>query len=129
MGHAAGDAVIKRFSVIARDVLGSKIVFGRVGGEEFAASLAGVTIDEARAQAEEVRAAFEIHSAADDINATVSVGISAGAFSETLDDQMALADRALYRSKQLGRNRVEAHVGSLLTQVPSLEPASPVSTD
>ena len=106
-GHAAGDAVIRRFAALASCTLGRDTVFGRIGGEEFAAALAGVSPVQARRLAERVRVAC----AGTGEEVTVSVGISPPNRSgQSLGDQMALADRALYRAKRSGRNRTVMHV-------------------
>ena len=106
-GHAAGDAVITRFTRLAATILGERTVFGRIGGEEFAAALDDATIADARRVAERVRIAFADVEQTIGATTTVSVGVSvASREQQPLGDQMALADRALYRAKRLGRNRV-----------------------
>ncbi|MBB2200180.1 GGDEF domain-containing protein [Gluconacetobacter tumulisoli] len=107
-GHASGDLVIRHFSRVATTLLGKEVIFGRIGGEEFAAAASGLSAGELRAHGERVRAAFAETSRSHDIQATVSVGLAAPAAADLpLGDQMALADWALYRAKRLGRNRVE----------------------
>lgn len=107
LGHAAGDAAIQRFAQILRHILGGDAVLGRVGGEEFAAALCGQDRLEIRTRAEQVRTAFADSEQALGCGTTVSVGIAiARGGVVNLSDQMALADRALYRAKRLGRNRV-----------------------
>lgn len=106
-GHATGDCVIEHFSTVAMAVLGAEAVFGRIGGEEFAAALSGLSPAELGALAERVRGAFERMPLSDTLLATVSVGFAATVPDRSLGEQMALADTALYRAKQRGRNRVE----------------------
>lgn len=122
-GHAAGDAVILRFTQIATAILGDRAVFGRIGGEEFAAALDGATVAEARGHAEDIRIAFAAAAPGDGVPATVSVGLSIATGRQALDDQMAFADRALYRAKRLGRNRTVLHVGDSSDRLPG-EPAA-----
>lgn len=111
LGHAAGDEVIRRFSALASRALGEDTVFGRIGGEEFAAALAGVSPVQARQVAERVRLGCAEVGAEVGDDVTVSVGISPPSrLGQSLGDQMALADRALYRAKRLGRNRTVMHV-------------------
>ncbi len=105
-GHAAGDAVIRRFAQIMRHILGSEAVLGRVGGEEFAAALSGQDRLEIRTRAEQVRTAFADSERALGGDTTVSIAIAIAGGAGSLSDQMAQADRALYRAKRQGRNRV-----------------------
>ncbi|MBB2203657.1 GGDEF domain-containing protein [Gluconacetobacter takamatsuzukensis] len=107
-GHATGDRVIRHFSTVAMAVLGEEAVFGRIGGEEFAAAVSGLSDDELGALAERVRIAFAQTPLSDDLLATVSVGYASASLPDpSLGEQMALADAALYCAKQGGRNRVE----------------------
>lgn len=53
-GHQAGDEVLKTFALVARSVLGPEAVLARIGGEEFAAVLAGPHGDRAKELAEDV---------------------------------------------------------------------------
>ncbi|WP_413619443.1 diguanylate cyclase [Gluconacetobacter sacchari] len=107
-GHATGDRVIAHFSTVATAVLGADAVFGRIGGEEFAAAVSLPSRDALGALAERVRATFERAPLSGDLPATVSIGYAAATIPDRpLGEQMALADTALYRAKQRGRNRVE----------------------
>lgn len=111
-GHRAGDAVLVLFSRSAMQSLRPLDLFGRIGGEEFVALLPGVNIETAITVAERVRSNFA--SAAGDVHgqpvaATVSVGIASSTQAGfDFDALYAVADAALYRAKQKGRNRTEA---------------------
>ena len=110
-GHHAGDEVLTIFSRLATSHLRPNDLFGRIGGEEFASLLLDTREDEAIWLAERVRRAFEASSHPSGqhaIRSTVSVGvaISDEEYSD-LSALLAAADRALYRAKALGRNRVE----------------------
>lgn len=107
LGHAAGDAVLMNFAATATRALGPNALFGRIGGEEFGAVLRVRGADEAFAVAEQLRRAFAAAEQSDDIAPTVSVGLAlADKTTATLPALMAAADRALYRAKAKGRNRV-----------------------
>ncbi|HEY0060759.1 MAG TPA: CHASE domain-containing protein [Telluria sp.] len=109
-GHAAGDAVLCHLADVLRGSQRKIDTPGRMGGEEFALLLPGADIHAAAAFAERLR-----HSVADSpyqseagaLAVTVSIGI-ASIYPQDLSADAALkrADRALYRAKEAGRNRV-----------------------
>jgi diguanylate cyclase (GGDEF)-like protein len=110
-GHAIGDAVIKTFCEVVAAALRPGDLFGRMGGEEFAALLPGSSIEVACVRAERIRVAF-----ADgcrfirdrQVNATVSGGVSVSTkAAETLEALLEISDAALYSAKAEGRNRVK----------------------
>ena len=108
-GHAAGDQVIRAFSDAARKALRSNDLFGRYGGEEFAAILPGTTIEVAYVIAERVRHNFAdtgIDAGGIQIYATVSGGVAVASDEAHLRDVIEAADRALYLAKNRGRNRI-----------------------
>ena len=110
-GHLAGDEVLTSFCRLATSHLRPNDLFGRIGGEEFVSLLPDTGEDDAIWMAERVRRAFEASShpiGQRAIRSTVSVGvaISDEEYSD-LSALLAAADRALYRAKALGRNRVE----------------------
>jgi diguanylate cyclase (GGDEF)-like protein len=110
-GHALGDRVLQIFADAVSLNLRPTDIFGRLGGEEFAACLRNVGIDYTVALADRIRGDFE--KAAREVNGqtvhgTVSVGVVVSA--ETpfdLHDLLGRADQALYAAKKGGRNRVE----------------------
>jgi diguanylate cyclase (GGDEF)-like protein len=110
-GHAVGDLVLQRFGATARMVLRSNDIFGRIGGEEFAAALPDTDSEAAVAVAERVRLAFAETSqivAGFPIGATVSGGVAtARSGGASLYELPESADQALYRAKAGGRNRTE----------------------
>ncbi|MBK8537793.1 MAG: diguanylate cyclase [Candidatus Competibacteraceae bacterium] len=116
-GHAAGDAVLRHFATVARHVLRKVDLLGRLGGEEFAALLPGTDPEGARQLAERLRqiiASSPVHTASGIITITVSIGVTLFALSDSAADTvLARADRALYRAKDEGRNRVEVDIPEL----------------
>ena len=110
-GHATGDAVLQIFAATATQTLGADILFARIGGEEFASCVPVGDIDEAYAIADRVRRNFAAAAArsgerrfAPSVSAGVTLGCDPGA---GVTDLLAIVDRALYRAKERGRNRVE----------------------
>jgi diguanylate cyclase (GGDEF)-like protein len=110
-GHAVGDRVLEIFADVSSGCLRRIDLFGRLGGEEFAALLRDTTGERAFAVAERIRTSFA--AAARDVDGrpvagTVSIGIviSQDAVLD-LSALLAQADHALYRAKDAGRNRVE----------------------
>lgn len=111
-GHLAGDEIIREVaSLIARVTRASDVV-GRYGGDEFLVVLPLSSSEETRLVAhrilEAVRAQMFCPSS-HRLHGSVSVGVAHGLPGEELDSSEALvkrADLALYRAKQLGRDRV-----------------------
>ena len=111
-GHDAGDTVLRHVGEILRALFTDEAVPCRFGGEEFVVLLPGATIEDAVARAEELRARIEALTIryADGQLPRVTISAGVAAFPEAgsnLMDMLKLADAALYRAKQNGRNRVE----------------------
>jgi diguanylate cyclase (GGDEF)-like protein len=108
-GHAAGDAVIRHFAEMLRLHLRDSDAAARLGGEEFAAILPPLPLEQARIVAERVRLAFELSPTrfvSETIPATVSVGLAICGPEEPFSSVLNRADDALYKAKNNGRNRV-----------------------
>ena len=110
-GHQAGDSILRDVARIVKDTLRTVDSVGRYGGEEFAVILPHTTHEQGLQTAERIRAAIEGHSfrvGPRVLQITVSIGVAAYP-SKEVDSPGALireADKALYRAKQAGRNRV-----------------------
>jgi diguanylate cyclase (GGDEF)-like protein len=111
-GHAAGDLVLIDFCAIATAQLRPTDLFARLGGEEFACLLPDTTIANAIAIGERIRRAFAaaVHDAGGTaFGATVSIGLASMAAERCdLSSLLVSADRALYRAKAEGRDRMIA---------------------
>ncbi|GAA0889110.1 GGDEF domain-containing protein [Rhodanobacter soli] len=109
-GHAVGDRVLRRAVDACQAHLRSTDVFGRLGGEEFGMLLPECTLDNVLVRVEQMRAAIAAVSGAKDapgIPISASFGVANAADSDyELRQLMIDADRALYRAKHEGRNRV-----------------------
>lgn len=105
-GHATGDRVLQDFSQAVHDMLRPVDAFGRYGGEEFVLLLPGLARDEAAAMTRRLRAAILPGPGLPPY--TVSIGVATlSPDAGNIDELLIAADKALYRAKKNGRNRVE----------------------
>lgn len=121
-GHLAGDTLLKRVAQALAGGLRSTDAVGRYGGEEFLivlpeTDLAGarVVADKLRRLVEEARAPMED---GEDASVTVSIGLASRTETDatSADDArelLARADRALYKAKQEGRNRIHPSIAKV----------------
>lgn len=111
-GHAIGDQALQGFVESVRAKLRREDVLGRIGGEEFVVLCPETNIEGTVRLAERIRLAVQgvsIKTEAGPLSFTVSGGVSAViANDETAEAAIARADKALYRAKDRGRNRIEA---------------------
>jgi diguanylate cyclase (GGDEF)-like protein len=109
-GHAAGDEILRLFTIFARSKLRSTDILARQGGDEFVVVLPRTAIEEAVEIAERIRDAFAGASTAasgSGVRPTLSIGAAEGDIvADGLHAILTRADEALYRSKRQGRNRV-----------------------
>ncbi|MGE5414524.1 MAG: diguanylate cyclase [Syntrophomonadaceae bacterium] len=111
LGHAAGDAAIRRFGEILRGTVRAADLACRYGGEEFAVLFPETEARAAGAVAERVRGALEREAFESDgrsFRVTVSAGIAdtAGLAPDERHQLLFRSDQALYAAKDEGRNRV-----------------------
>jgi len=110
-GHETGDRVLAEIGRLIPAQLRTQDIVARWGGEEFLVILPGTGIDSALISAERVKDALRNHSweAAIGIalDVTISVGVSELCENDDMASAVSRADKALYRSKERGRNRVE----------------------
>ncbi|ADR57866.1 GGDEF domain-containing protein [Pseudomonas putida] len=109
-GHLAGDKVLKIVADQLRKRLRGRDFIARFGGEEFVLLLPQTTPAVAAQVAEVLRATVEacpFHFKGERVVITTSIGLSAFRSGERSDQVLKRADAALYRAKELGRNRVE----------------------
>jgi len=130
-GHALGDCVLQAFATTATATLGADVLFARIGGEEFASCLPVGDIDEAFAIADRVRRNFAAAAARfgnAELTPSVSAGVALGSNGADILGLLEVVDRALYRAKELGRNRVETELpaelpaGNKVLASPSIVP-------
>lgn len=131
-GHLCGDAVlqeaVRRMNVSVR----AYDTIGRYGGEEFLIVVPAANIVGMMGLSERIRLAIgekPIKTEAGEISITASLGLAVSTETVPLDSQemLHLADGALYRAKERGRNRSElgalAESPALISAAPEVEPA------
>ncbi|MDR9424873.1 MAG: diguanylate cyclase [Marinobacter sp.] len=111
-GHEAGDRALQTVADILQGQFRDSDIVCRYGGEEFVVVMPGATREAARDKAgqlcEAVREKPIVHQGRDLGGLTVSVGVANWPDHVEKPDQiLSVADRALYRAKTAGRNRVE----------------------
>jgi diguanylate cyclase (GGDEF)-like protein len=116
-GHAVGDEVLRilceRATVHTREI----DILGRYGGEEFAVLLPETEVKEALEIAERLRvaAAEPMHIGDLELRISISVGVAAAHYDQSLSHLLQRVDTALYQAKREGRNRVVAIEGKSVT--------------
>gem|GEM_PF-626849 len=111
LGHLAGDWVLQEFAAILKSVTRESDKVYRSGGEEFVIVLNRIDIAEAENKMALLRQKVEQHLfryEQNDIRITISIGLFHSTLTshESVHDILTITDDALYRSKQLGRNRI-----------------------
>jgi diguanylate cyclase (GGDEF)-like protein len=112
-GHLQGDVIIKEIARILRHSVRTIDLTARYGGEEFAVILPEVDIRGAMVVAERLRSSIEGYQFSGEegpMRVTVSVGVAEFKPERMREASQIIgqADKALYQSKELGRNRVTA---------------------
>jgi len=109
-GHLGGDEILKATGALLASHARAEDIPCRYGGEEFTLLLPNMPLAVARERAEELRstfAAMAVRFGEFSIQSTLSVGIAVYPEHGKLPDELTQrADRALYRAKAEGRNRV-----------------------
>lgn len=106
-GHMAGDRVIRSLAYMLKQRARESDIIGRYGGEEFALILPNCSLSDAAGILEKLRADFnQISQSFNDITFTVtfSAGIAEWKPSQSADELINSADKALYLAKEGGRN-------------------------
>lgn len=112
-GHAIGDDVLRTVARRIEETLRQEQIVGRIGGEEFVVLLPDTTPQQALVAVERVRKAVGESAipvtGGGEVWITVSGGIAPLSEGTTVATAMQHADKAMYRAKALGRNRVEVY--------------------
>jgi diguanylate cyclase len=109
-GHLVGDTILREFSRVARDSIRDSDIFGRYGGDEFMLVLPDTDLKGAVMHAERLRVYahfLDFQKILPPRSISISIGVAQYRNGERIITLIERADTALYRAKQLGRNRVE----------------------
>lgn len=112
-GHLTGDSVLREIAQHMMKSVRTYDCIGRYGGEEFLIVFASSDLERALRQTDRIRRNIEsspVNTPAGEITVTASFGVAAsgGATVYSVPELLRIADAALYRAKELGRNRCES---------------------
>lgn len=106
-GHGVGDLVLRKMAYLLENNLRATDFIGRYGGEEFLLILSDTTRQSAGVVLEKFRRLVEMHKYPKGKMAiTISIGATKALKKDTLETVLRRADKALYKAKNSGRNRV-----------------------
>lgn len=105
-GHAVGDHVLSTLSNIVKQHIRTNDLFARWGGEEFVLVCRNTKIEQASLIAEKIRELIANYAFNNNVKVTASFGVATLNANETLEQLFSNADKALYKAKHEGRNRV-----------------------
>lgn len=109
-GHPTGDQVLVRISDRLAVTLREADLLGRFGGEEFIILLTNCSMKEGQILGKRLLESIRkqpIRTEVGEIPVTLSIGLACGESTQTLEDLIEEADRALYRAKQAGRDQLQ----------------------
>ena len=115
-GHQAGDEVLINIGAALKQCVRPEDFVARLGGDEFAILLHGLNSENASLVGERIRATIELYdfSVGDKKGTstvvTLSMGLAVASRKDTFELLYDRADKALYKSKDLGRNRLQTIV-------------------
>jgi len=110
-GHSSGDIVLKGLAEIFIDTVRVFDLVSRNGGEEFSILLLDCSYSHAMEIAERLRKKVEIHkfNISDKVNVSITISIGVSTYPDTtnkIDNLLEDSDKALYKAKRTGRNKV-----------------------
>jgi diguanylate cyclase (GGDEF)-like protein len=109
LGHTIGDEALRQSAALMRSHCRDTDLVARIGGEEFALILPGMSGADAAEFCERLRFAIEAHEwlcVHPHLRVTVSIGVAQWNGAQALTELLGAADVQLYSAKRAGRNRV-----------------------
>ena len=106
-GHQLGDVILKELASLVSKSIRKTDTLARWGGEEFIIILPDTPLDTASKVAQNLRLIIQNHTFKDRLHVTCSFGVGAYEKGELFDSLLTRVDKALYKAKEHGRNRVE----------------------
>jgi len=111
-GRSVGDAVLRKIAALLTRQCRQSDCLSRYGGDEFAILCPGVDVHGAAEVSERCRRHIEkmtIPAVSEDVHVTMSFGAADSSKANSVEELIDKADRALYKAKRAGRNRVALH--------------------
>ena len=109
-GHMEGDKVLARFGKVIKSCLRKMDTAYRYGGEEFTVILPETSGDEVMTVAKRIKDAIKNEKfstqSGESISMTISIGVTQYCTGERISTFVQRADKAMYLSKQRGRNQI-----------------------
>ncbi|MGV8142100.1 MAG: GGDEF domain-containing protein [Candidatus Pacearchaeota archaeon] len=106
-GHIVGDAVLKRLGTVLKNSVRKYDIVSRFGGEEFIVLFPNTNLQRAKKVSERLRRKVSEDKEMKRYNVTLSGGVSEYHEKDSVARMKQRADKALYRAKHNGRNRIE----------------------
>ncbi len=106
LGHSIGDEVLIKIALLLQEQTNTFGELYRWGGEEFLIYFPRMGSEDAYNKAESIRSVIEQSNLVENMTITASFGVAEQLGDQSLDVVISKADKAMYQSKQMGRNRV-----------------------
>ena len=125
-GHLVGDKVLTGFAKILKEKLTNNALIARWGGEEFTIILSNTSLSDSVEQANELRE-YIAKNTITNIAFTISIGLATVQKDDTVLKLLERADKALYKAKNNGRNKVSVSDNNCVITANSAQPSEPIT--